>query len=182
MLLITLLMMEIKKQLSTMHNLIVAGCRTFNKQIHQELVYEVLSKVPQPYTILHGGAKGIALIAEQYATENNIETEIYIPDYFHNPDHIAPMVRNRELAQNGDMLFAFWNGISKGTLNIITEMLNLKKPVNVYYNKNTFKYSPTIFIENSAHLDYNEIRQYRSLYLNHSIRFYTKSIKTNCLI
>jgi hypothetical protein len=44
----------------------------------------------------------------------------------------AGPIRNREMAEYADELIALWDGKSRGTKNMIDEMLKVGKPVHIY--------------------------------------------------
>lgn len=47
-------------------------------------------------------------------------------------DKAAGPIRNREMAEYGDLLLAVWDGKSDGTRNMMKEMKRVKKPYLVY--------------------------------------------------
>lgn len=97
--------------------------------------YEVLSRVLRDEffyrkeILVSGGAEGADKLAERWATENQIETEIIRPDYSKYPPHLAPLYRNELIAERCDYMVAFWDGKSRGTYNAIKHALSLKKQV-----------------------------------------------------
>ncbi|MCD1119113.1 DUF2493 domain-containing protein [Chryseobacterium turcicum] len=76
--------------------------------------------------IVSGGAKGADSLAEKYAQELDVEIIIYRPDYKKN-GRLAALHRNTEIIENSDIVFAFWNGKSRGTLDSITKAKKLEK-------------------------------------------------------
>ena len=48
-----------------------------------------------------------------------------------SPRFVAGKIRNRQMAQAGDILVAFWDGVSNGTAHMIQCMRTLGKPVVV---------------------------------------------------
>ena len=64
--------------------------------------------------IVSGGAKGADSLAERYAAENDIDTTIFHPDWDKH-GRGAGFVRNVEIVDYCDKLFAFWDGESRGT-------------------------------------------------------------------
>jgi hypothetical protein len=100
----------------------VIGCRNFNDY---ELVKETLTKLDITL-LISGGAKGADSLGERYANENNITTLIFKPDWKHHGKG-AGMIRNTDIVKNSDIVVAFWNGESKGTLDSIRKAENLNK-------------------------------------------------------
>lgn len=82
--------------------------------------------------IISGGANGADKLSERYATENNIPTEIYIPDWdlFGKK---AGFLRNTTIIQNSDIVIAFWDSKSRGTRDSIGKANKLKKDTFIVY-------------------------------------------------
>jgi len=89
----------------------VIGSRTFNDQA---LLYSALEKIDSPELIVSGGAKGADQLAEQYAREKNIPIKVFLPDYA-KYGRAAPIIRNKSIVQEADIVIAFWDGHSRGT-------------------------------------------------------------------
>lgn len=68
--------------------------------------------------VISGGAIGIDTIAEQWAKSNKIEFVAYLPNW-KLYGKTAGFVRNKEMVNACDIVFAFWDGKSKGTLHTI---------------------------------------------------------------
>ena len=94
----------------------VIGSRNFNDY---ELVKTTLSTL-NITLLVSGGAKGADSLGERYATENNIETLIFKPDW-EKHGKAAGMIRNTDIINNADTVIAFWDGESKGTKDSITK-------------------------------------------------------------
>lgn len=78
--------------------------------------------------IVSGGAKGADILGERYAKKYGIETLIFIPDWKQFGKK-AGFIRNTDIIENSDIVIAFWNGESKGTLDSINKAIKLKKKV-----------------------------------------------------
>jgi uncharacterized phage-like protein YoqJ len=65
-----------------------------------------------------GGAKGADSLMEKFAKKFDYNTLIFKPDW-NLYGKSAGFVRNRKIIQNSDVVFAFWDGKSKGTKNSI---------------------------------------------------------------
>lgn len=112
--------------------LIIAGTRTFSdyellKSSVQELQIEITK-------IISGHAEGADLLGEQYAHENGIGV-IQFPAKWREYGKSAGPIRNKEMANDADILIAFWDGESPGTKNMIDTMERLKKPVHIILYK-----------------------------------------------
>lgn len=94
---------------------------------------ETLEKVLPWYTdeILSGGAKGIDSCAKQYAKEKNMKYVEYLPDY-EKYGKSAPLYRNLLLIIDSPMVYAFWDGKSKGTKYVISHCKKMGIPCKVF--------------------------------------------------
>ena len=112
----------------------VIGSRGFNDY---ELLSEILREF-QPTMIVSGGAKGADKLAEKWATENNIPTNIFLPDWSKGKG--AAAIRNKSIVNNSELIIAFWDGESKGTNMTINIAERSNVPVKVViYTKITDK-------------------------------------------
>lgn len=82
--------------------------------------------------IVSGGARGADYLGEKYAKENNIPTKIFEAqwDLFGKR---AGFLRNSDIIENSDMIFAFWDGESKGTKDSLDKAKKLKKTTLIAY-------------------------------------------------
>lgn len=79
--------------------------------------YDLLKNELDKYTIsmiISGGAIGADKLAEKYAKENNIKTQIIYPDW-NTYGRGAGLIRNKDIVNESDIVIAFWDGTSKGT-------------------------------------------------------------------
>jgi len=123
-------------------NLGIIGGRDFDK-------YDVLRHQIDPIRsnydiscIVSGGARGADSLAERYANEYNIKTLIFKPDW-DKYGKAAGFIRNSDIINNSDLVIAFWNGNSKGTLDSINKALNTKTNIIVldYYGCMNYDYT-----------------------------------------
>ena len=77
--------------------------------------------------IISGGAAGVDMLAERYAQENNLMLTVMRPDY-KTFDRTAPLVRNGEIVRRADYVLILWDGVSRGTLNVIMTCMKTNKP------------------------------------------------------
>jgi len=80
--------------------------------------------------IVSGGAKGVDILAEDYARKRGIAVKVFLPDYRRYRKG-APLKRNEEIAEYADEAIAFWDGKSKGTAHTIALFRRRGKPVHV---------------------------------------------------
>lgn len=69
-------------------------------------------------SVISGGAVGTDTLAEKFAAEMEVEIIIFKPD-FAKYGRAATLVRNTQIIECSDTIFAFWDGKSKGTLDSI---------------------------------------------------------------
>jgi hypothetical protein len=111
----------------------VIGSRGFN---NYELVKETLSKI-NITLIVSGGAKGADTLGEQYAKDNGIETKIFLPDW-EKHGKAAGMLRNTDIINESEVVIAFWDGSSKGTLDSINKAKKLNKKLIIIIKKEIY--------------------------------------------
>ena len=100
-------------------NVAVVGSRKFND--YDSLCEVLFSSVnPLEDTIVSGGAKGADILAEQFADENNIPKKVFLADW-NKYGKGAGFIRNSQIIEEADYVIAFWDGISKGTLDTINK-------------------------------------------------------------
>ena len=80
--------------------------------------------------IISGGAVGIDRCAAEYANNSNVELQEFFPDY-KKYGRAAPIVRNKMIADEADVIIAFWDGSSKGTKMVIDYCKKTNKPCTV---------------------------------------------------
>ena len=61
-----------------------------------------------------GGARGVDQMAVQFADKRGVPCWEYLPDYSRY-GRGAPLVRNREIVKQADLVLAVWDGKSRGT-------------------------------------------------------------------
>lgn len=97
----------------------VIGSRSFNDYVFlKDTLLKIISGISSDVTIVSGGAKGADILSEKFARENNLQTEIYLPDW-KKFGRGAGIVRNKDIVNASDIVVAFWDGKSKGTLSSI---------------------------------------------------------------
>ena len=86
----------------------------------------------EEYEIISGGARGIDSCVKEYAKKNDIIFTEILPQY-NIYGRAAPIIRNRIIADLSDLVFAFWDGKSKGTKNVIDYCRKTNKKVKIIY-------------------------------------------------
>jgi hypothetical protein len=72
----------------------------------------------KPTVVLSGTARGADTLGEQWAKRNNIPVERYPADWDTHGKR-AGFLRNWRMARKGDALIALWDGLSRGTEQMI---------------------------------------------------------------
>lgn len=100
----------------------ISGSRTI---VDKELIFSTLDfylsrfiKEGEDLIIVHGNAKGVDSLCEQWAQENKIKTEIYLPEYDKFHPKLAPIKRNQQIVDASDYLIGITTG-SSGTASTI---------------------------------------------------------------
>ena len=95
------------------------------------LSFNIRLYIPESCTeIVSGGAKGVDSHAALFAKERGIKLTEFLPDY-EKYGRAAPIVRNKEIVNYADMVIAFWDGKSKGTLSVIKYAQKTQKPCDI---------------------------------------------------
>lgn len=97
---------------------IIAGSRTIKDMQSLILAIEASGFASLITEVVSGGARGIDLLGEQWAIDNEIPVKRFIPEWerFGKP---AGIFRNLQMANYAEALIAIWDGKSKGTLHMI---------------------------------------------------------------
>ena len=111
---------------------IVAGSRNFKDYKLLKDTLDILLSINKDIEIISGGAKGADFLGEKFANENNLKLTLFPADW--SLDKKAGYIRNKQMAEYGDSLVAFWDGKSKGTKMMIdlAKNLNLKMKIIMY--------------------------------------------------
>ena len=89
---------------------IIAGSRAFDDYDYLCVVCDMIDISE----IVSGTARGADSLGERYAAQNNIKLTQFPADW-NKHGKKAGYLRNKEMAEYGDCLVAFWDGESKGT-------------------------------------------------------------------
>ena len=81
--------------------------------------------------IVSGGARGIDTCAEKYARTHGLRLTVFFPDY-EKYGKGAPLRRNHDIVQYADCVYAFWDGVSRGTSYTVELAKPYGKPVHVF--------------------------------------------------
>ena len=108
---------------------IVAGSRIIDDK---KLVWDSIDKSKfNITTLISGGAIGVDILAEDWAKAHKIPILQYKPHYsIYNPKE-APLLRNQDMARDGEALIAIWKDGTRGTEHMINCMKKQNKPIEI---------------------------------------------------
>jgi hypothetical protein len=105
--------------------LIIAGSHTFTDY---QLLCQTLAPERHRITeVLHGGARGAEQLGFRWAVRHHVRSRCFAADW-ERFGKTAGVRRNHQMAQAGDLLVCFWDGVSKGSAHMISCMQQLGKP------------------------------------------------------
>ena len=94
---------------------------------NEDWVFRKLDKILLPLTvnnIVSGGARGVDTMAKNYANRNNINLIEHKPQYQNYPkgqEWRAPLDRNTTIVEESNLIVAFWDGVSTGTMDSVNK-------------------------------------------------------------
>lgn len=114
-------------------NIAIVGSRTFKDKdlLFTEVQNYIIENNINDVKIISGGAKGADTYARLFANKYNYELVEYIPEW-DKYGKSAGMKRNALIINDADIVFAFWDGLSKGTKNSIDTAKKLKRKIILY--------------------------------------------------
>ncbi len=86
---------------------------------------------PQCTEIVSGGAKGVDTCARLFAEAHGLKLTEFYPDY-DRYGRAAPLKRNDLIVKHADIVFAFWDGESRGTLYTLRQCKTQGKPYRLF--------------------------------------------------
>ena len=106
---------------------IISGSRGFTDYA---LLKKTCDTLPDDTVIISGCARGADRLGEKYAKTRGLRIERFHTDR-DRYGKSAGAIRNREMAKAATVLIAFWDGVSKGTADMIrtAQKMNLKVTV-----------------------------------------------------
>ena len=111
----------------------ISGSRSITDApfIYKTLDY-YLSQLLLKYKVVlvHGNAKGVDYIANDWAISKGLEVIIFEPEYDKFPANFAPIKRNQQIVDESDVLLAITTG-SNGTASTIKMALKKEIPTKI---------------------------------------------------
>lgn len=112
-------------------NIVVGGSRFFDDyKFLSTSLDKIFAEINEEITIISGHCRGVDPMAERYAKERGINLIIKEPQWGIYGKAADP-IRNKQMLQSGDLVIAFWDGHSRGTLDLIINARKLSKPVEI---------------------------------------------------
>lgn len=106
----------------------VTGSRT----CHDVVMIEArLDRLPANSRLMQGGAKGVDLVAADWAKARGRVCERFAPDYT-RPSPQRYHERNDRMLDLADLVLAFWDGTSRGTASVIAKARRRGIPLEVH--------------------------------------------------
>lgn len=116
---------------------VIAGSRKIHRYTDEELVWLVADAVIKSgwresiTQVVSGGARGIDIAGEIWASSVFVPVKLFMADWGLHGKAAGP-IRNAKMAEYADALIAIWDGSSRGTLDMISQMKELGKPIYAY--------------------------------------------------
>ena len=125
---------------------VIAGSRSITE--YGALRYAIQSSDLDISKVIHGGARGVDMMAERWAQENNVPFECFPApweDVEGKPGHLVRLTkggrlyyilagyeRNERMAIAADAGIVLWDGNSGGAKNMYTKLVKHRKPAFLY--------------------------------------------------
>lgn len=107
---------------------IIAGSRNIDDY---KLVVDTIQSSGYTITeVVSGTAVGVDRLGERWALANNVPVK-EMPADFGSFGNSAGPIRNRDMAIYADAAIIIWDGQSRGTRNMIENMIRRKKPYHI---------------------------------------------------
>lgn len=107
---------------------IIAGSRNISDY---KLIAETIIKSGFNITeVVSGCATGVDTLGEQWARANDVPIK-EMPANWNRHGNSAGPIRNRDMAEYADAAIIIWDGESRGTRNMIENMIRRKKPYHI---------------------------------------------------
>ena len=115
---------------------IIAGTRSVHDY---SLVVQAVQRSGYGITeVVSGCATGIDRLGEQWARANNVPIKEMPADWNRHGNSAGPQ-RNRAMAEYADAAIIIWDGQSRGTRNMIENMIRRKKPYYIGMTSTTLE-------------------------------------------
>lgn len=106
----------------------IVGSRDFHPQVW---VRDFVDGLPKDTIVISGGARGVDQVAVARAEWRGLDVRVYKALWWMH-GKAAGHMRNTEIVNEADELVAFWDGVSRGTLDSIRKARARGIPMRVY--------------------------------------------------
>lgn len=109
---------------------IIAGSRHFHDyQLVEDTIKRLELEIDE---VVYGGAPGADYLGLLWARKHKVKVKTFLAEWSVYGGAAGPL-RNKQMAEYGDYLLAFWDGKSPGTRSMINEMKKKGKHGEVIY-------------------------------------------------
>jgi hypothetical protein len=91
----------------------------------------VLEELPDDAMVVTGGARGVDQATEEAAEARGLEVLVLEPDW-EGLGKRAGLLRNEDIVEEAELVVAFWDERSKGTVHALKLAVEAEKPVRVF--------------------------------------------------
>lgn len=103
-----------------------------SRSARPETLSQIMDVLPAGCSeIISGGAAGVDLLAERVADTLRLRYTCIRPRY-RRYGRVAPLIRNRMIVDQADLVLAFWDGRSKGTRQALGYCISSRKPFRIF--------------------------------------------------
>lgn len=85
----------------------------------------------ESFAVVSGGAWGPDRVGVEVADRLGVLTDVIKPEYDKYPASVAPKMRNTTIVQKADIVIAFWDGSSRGTMDAVFKAKRWGKKITV---------------------------------------------------
>lgn len=84
------------------------------------------------FAVVSGGARGVDRVGVDEAQRLGVLTDVIKPEYDKYPKSVAPKMRNTTIIKKADIVIAFHDGISRGTMDAVFKAKRWGKKIAVF--------------------------------------------------
>lgn len=108
---------------------LIAGSRDYPRL---DQVRKYVAEMPEDWTVISGGARGVDTEAADAAMMRNLGIELHPADW-KTYGRRAGVIRNAAMVDRADLVVVFWDGKSRGSRNTIEHARHMCKPFVVVF-------------------------------------------------
>ena len=109
---------------------VVAGGRKFNDYKMLEANLDNLLSKMEDIEIVSGVANGADKLGERYSKERGYKLKQFPADW-NTHKYAAGPIRNKQMLDYCDAVIVFWDGVSRGSMNMINITKKANKPIRI---------------------------------------------------